>query len=127
MKTICLLVLSALSLTNVGLAATKRIPRAEFLETMRGVFPQGFCREDQYFGKCFDLKKAECLEEVHKDLEVCSNSFRPTMPLELEHPVEGPKWSVKIGECVGAEFVKSKIGKKKSTDKCKSIDAWNKK
>lgn len=102
------------------------VTRSQFIEAMRTSLPNAFCREDQYFRKCFNVTEDDCIREGLRATKTCLLSMESQIPQKLKQPEDGRTWGEKIGQCAGTAY-ESSLGadkKKLETKDCKDPSKW---
>ncbi len=116
--------LIAVTFTFSAHAADSGMPKAKFLDGMKGGIPPIFCEESTYFRKCFPVTEEACKKSSATASADCAAKLEKEVPAFIPTDGEGRKMGEKFGACVGEklelEWAKTKVA---SAD-CKDALKW---
>jgi hypothetical protein len=124
MKYLLVVVVSlCLHLNVVGIVrADTVVTKSVWLEAMRTRLPAAFCRESEFFRKCFTVTEAQCIEEATRSTKECIKSLAEEMPAEFHQPADGTSWGRKLGECAGRGYSASLRNSKIESVDCRTAE-----
>jgi hypothetical protein len=109
MKYLPIFALSFYAIVNavVPAHADNVVTRSFWLDAMQTQLPQAFCRDGEYFRKCFKVSAEQCLDAASKATKTCIGKLSEGMPAEFHQPGDGTEWGRKLGDCAGTDYEKS--------------------
>ncbi len=84
--------------------------------------PSLFCDDRGYFTQCFDIDKATCTGTVQKLTTQCLK--RINVPKKVRIATHGIDLGHFLGRCIGVEYEKSLLNKKKTQGTCRDGRQW---
>lgn len=120
-------ILFAFSQSHAQFKQTRsKLPKEQFQKQFETVLPESFCKEDEFYRKCFQVDKATCEKQMTGATKTCFKKMDQKIPSQLIQPQQGAEWGQKIGSCAATEYETSlkKAKRFTATTVCKDPKKW---
>lgn len=94
----------------------------EWTRQMLQELPVAFCDTREYFGSCFDVDKHNCQKTVSLLAKACLKGME--VPKNVRLSTVGLKLGHQLGSCIGSQYERNMIRKKKKDPYCQEIRQW---